>query len=227
MTHRRHNAGVTLVELIVVVAVLVLLAGMTIRLTRGLDNRSKENTLANTFAVLKVALEQFRDFGYSYRGADYSRYVYPLDCTDFTVEDLRTVLGDVLGLDPNATTVEITNHERAPGDEYREYSGCEVMYWLLSQVPDARETLKGIHSSLVTNENGARKPVSLQVGTRSPEPFLRVLDPWGTTLQYDYYDVATPDLKPLPETERNFPVLISAGPDRVFGTADDISSKVH
>ena len=41
----------------------------------------------------------------------------------------------------------------------------------------------------------------------------RVLDPWGTVLDYQY----GPD--------DDLPELISAGPDRQFGTEDDISSR--
>ena len=42
-------------------------------------------------------------------------------------------------------------------------------------------------------------------------------DPWGTLLDYVYeYAGGKGD---------TFPELISAGPDRQFGTADDISSK--
>ena len=49
-------------------------------------------------------------------------------------------------------------------------------------------------------------------------PDLR--DPWGTEFDYVYvYDKAHPN------AGDNFPELISAGPDRKFGTPDDISSK--
>ena len=221
MTDRKNNVGVTLVEMLVVIGIIVVLAGLVITITRGLENKSKENTLANTFAVLESALDQFRDFGYTYRPGVYSRYEFPLDGTDFPVADLETMVQDVLG----ATTVNVTNHVRSTGVEYQEYSGCEVMYWLLSQVPGAREILKGISPSLVTNENDQGQEIALEVDDHPAQPFLRVVDPWGTTLQYDYYDVASADRRPIPGTEKHFPVLISAGPDKAFGTGDDISSR--
>jgi type II secretory pathway pseudopilin PulG len=49
-------------------------------------------------------------------------------------------------------------------------------------------------------------------------PDLR--DPWGTELNYVYIHDAN-----FPNAGYNFPELISAGPDRKFGTPDDISSK--
>jgi prepilin-type N-terminal cleavage/methylation domain-containing protein len=49
-------------------------------------------------------------------------------------------------------------------------------------------------------------------------PDLR--DPWGTTFDYIYIYDAT-----YPNRGDSFPELISAGPDKKFGTPDDISSK--
>jgi prepilin-type N-terminal cleavage/methylation domain-containing protein len=49
-------------------------------------------------------------------------------------------------------------------------------------------------------------------------PDLR--DPWGTEFDYVYIYNST-----YPKAGDNFPELISAGPDRKFGTPDDISSK--
>jgi hypothetical protein len=40
-----------------------------------------------------------------------------------------------------------------------------------------------------------------------------IYDPWGTPLDYRY------------EAGENFPELISAGPDRKFGNADDITNR--
>lgn len=222
MDEKRHNVGLTLVEILVVVGIIVVLASLVIAITLGLETQSKENTLAHTFAVLESALEQFRDFGYTYRGGVYSGYAFPLDCTGFPELRLEAAIRGILG----AATVDITNHVGGMGGEYQEYSGCEVMYLLLSQVPGARETLKAINPSLVTNENADGGKIELLVDLHPATPLLRVVDPWGTTLQYDYYDVEPPpDLTPIPGTEKQFPVLVSAGPDKQFGTADDITSR--
>lgn len=78
----------------------------------------------------------------------------------------------------------------------------EVMVKKLQSVPDSRRVLDQLDPGLVKNEKGA---------VDSPE--LR--DPWGTLLDYVYDDGAGD----------TFPELISAGPDKQFGTADDISSK--
>jgi len=77
----------------------------------------------------------------------------------------------------------------------------QVMYAALDAVPACREILKGIDNILVQK--------------RDNQPAMsRFYDPWGTPLNYVY--VAGMD---------SFPGLMSAGPDKQFGTTDDITSK--
>ena len=78
----------------------------------------------------------------------------------------------------------------------------ELMTQELRSVPDSRKVLDQLNPSLVKSQTGL-----------ADVPELR--DPWGTVLDY-VYDRDAGD---------NFPELISAGPDRQFGTGDDISSK--
>jgi hypothetical protein len=61
-------------------------------------------------------------------------------------------------------------------------------------------------------------------------PLLRIIDPWGETLRYDYYNEEPPPLTPskindMKESKRAFPVITSAGPDKEFGSADDIRNR--
>ena len=63
-------------------------------------------------------------------------------------------------------------------------------------------------------------------------PFTRIIDPWGTTLRYDYYpEYASIILAQWliikyyrDSAKRTFPVITSAGADKQFETADDISN---
>jgi len=77
----------------------------------------------------------------------------------------------------------------------------EYIYRELDLMPESRKILERIAESLVKNGYGT-------VDT-PPE----IYDPWGMALDYIY----------VPGD--NFPKLISAGPDKIFGTADDISNK--
>ena len=77
----------------------------------------------------------------------------------------------------------------------------EALYFELRSIPDSRKLLEKINDSSIKNDYGpADSP---------PE----IYDPWGTALDYQY---AVGD---------SFPKLISAGPDRVPGNADDITNR--
>ena len=77
----------------------------------------------------------------------------------------------------------------------------EFLYRELNSIPDARAILEKLSQSSVKNNYGTTDTAS------------EIYDPWGTSLDYRYI------------AGDNFPLLISAGPDKTFGTADDISNK--
>jgi len=90
-------------------------------------------------------------------------------------------------------------------------------------VPESRKTLDKIDSELIISDG------IIEVDEKR-YPLLRIIDPWGETLRYDYYDEEPPPLSEaeidtMIEDARNFPVIISAGRDGVFGTDDDIESR--
>jgi len=81
----------------------------------------------------------------------------------------------------------------------------EHLYNELNSVPDSRSILEKINRSLIENKyRAAGAPIAA-----SPE----IYDLWGTALDYRY----TPG--------ENFPLIVSAGPDKKFGTADDIDNR--
>ncbi len=77
----------------------------------------------------------------------------------------------------------------------------EFLYSELHSIPSSQKVLEKISDSLLRSKTEA--------GSTSP----KIYDPWGKVLDYRYIQGDT------------FPELISAGPDKVFGTTDDISSK--
>jgi len=157
MADLRHNKALTLVEILVVVAIIAVLATFVITLTLRVENTSKQKALANAVALLDAALQEYRE----YTG-------------QFPVQ-------------PERNSTRAAEH-------------TALMYEALKSVPDSRNVLKQIDSTLV--EGDADLPGQWQVH-----------DMWGTVLDYVY----------VPGD--NFPELISAGPDRTFGTEDDISSR--
>ena len=247
----KHKIGATLVEILIVVAIIAILATMVVGIATHISNQSKEQLTKNTFALLNAALGQFRDYGYNYsykapptatpaeakaesnfyRGLD-----FPPDCNGLILADLQLALEKALGLPPGS--VSISGGVRDDPN----YSGSEVLYFFLNRVPTSRQTLKKIDDSLITNEGSGKQPMQIEivfpVGS-SPKrfPLLRIIDPWGTTLHYDYYEdwkdyqVAYPGdtwadyIDYIKKNKRTFPEITSAGPDRIFGTGDDISNR--
>jgi len=224
MKNCKQKSGVTLVEILVVVVIIGILAGMVIGLARRIDNQGKERLVRNSFEILNCALEQFADFDYSYNGP-YAGLDFPLDCSDYPFSnppnfDLRTTLMGALG----AMDVSITSGAHDPN-----FSGSEAMYFFLSRVPESRQTLAKIDRSLVTNKDYNKQDIIVEItfpdGSIKVYSLHRVIDPWGRTLRYDYYDEWEVKLIIREGGRKTFPVLTSAGPDRAFDTADDISSR--
>ena len=224
----KNKIGVTLTVMLVVIAVIVVLASLVITAATRIRSRSQEQLTENTIAALTAALQQFADFGYRYNNSvvDYSDFDFPLDCNGFPPNgfppaDIKTTLEAALF----DVAVLISNHDQP---EHLKYSGCEVLYFFLSKVPQSRKTLDKIDRSLVTdeNDNGDKMIITITdaVGSKM-YPLLRVIDPWGTTLHYDYYYEEGFDIAEMRKTKKTFPVITSAGPDKIFGTSDDISSR--
>jgi len=145
MADLRHNRAVTL----------AVLGTFVITLTLRVENQSKEKALANAFALLETALQEYRE----YQG-------------QFPEQSVR---------DSNFAADHVA-----------------LLYEALRSVPASREVLTKVSSVLVRGDSN--KP-------------RQIRDVWGTELDYVY----------VPGD--NFPELISAGPDRDFGTGDDISNR--
>jgi type II secretory pathway pseudopilin PulG len=153
----RHSAGLTLVEMLVVVGVIVLLAGFIVSLTLRVENESKEKALGNAFALLKSALREYYDF---------------------------------TGTFPDQPEVDVSKAD----------IHSQLLYSRLDSIPASQTVLRKISQALIVGNVEMGKP-------------LKVCDPWGKAIDYRY------------TADDTFPEMISAGPDKVFGTADDISSK--
>ena len=236
MRTRAYKSGFTLIEMLMVVAIIAILISMVVGITKRIDDQSKERLCRNTIALLGNALEQFRDFGYEYKDSYYNGLVFPLDCTSFPITstfpypNLQDTLQGALYSAPLPTiTISGGTHDTA-------FSGSEALYFILSQVPDCRSTLDKIDKSLLTNKGTDGNPITITIGTSPAMPFTRIIDPWGTPLRYDYYPEYADYILAYPtgnwstylgyrdSAKRTFPVITSAGPDKIFDTADDISN---
>ena len=97
------------------------------------------------------------------------------------------------------------------------------MYFFLSRVPESRKTLDKIDKSLITRKGSDGSDMTIFIDNKE-YPLLRIIDPWGTTLRYDYYEETGLYAERM-ESKKTFPVITSAGPDKEFGSADDITNR--
>jgi len=158
MKRYKYKYGITLVEILVVVAIIAILATMVIGIASRINDQSKERGLESTFTLLESALQEY------------------LEGTDKFPEQ------------PEKNYANALIHS-------------EYLYGQLDLMPESRKILGRITESLVKNEYGT-------IDTPS-----EIYDPWGMAIDYIYV------------AGDNFPELVSAGSDKIFGTADDISNK--
>ena len=225
-----NKRGLTLVEILVAVSIIVLLGAMVIGTAIRVEAHSKEQLMENTFALINAALAEFKDYDYKYypsawkSASERDFYLgldFPIDCNDLPALNMVTelvcaVFGEIpapddIVIDPTIVYLD-------------EYSGCQAMFFILRRIPKCMEILGKIDDSLITNLDS--NAGDMRFGLNSEYyPLDRVIDPWGRTLQYDYYDEKENDFSDRKKTKRTFPVIISAGPDGEFGTSDDMKSR--
>jgi len=221
MKLRGQKSGFTLIEMVVVMAIIVILVSLVIGVARRVDEQGKIRLCRNTLAIIDNALEQFRDFGYEYRnGFSGQGLAFPLDCNNFVAADLTVVIQAALDLPPS---VVINIVDPCQLDN----SGSEALYFFLSQVPDCRATLGKIDKSLLTNNVKGTTAAQTITFTSSSQtsPFMRFIDPWKMPLRYDYYGKLPLSIFPDLATKKTFPIITSAGPDKKFDTSDDIINR--
>ncbi|MFA5239599.1 MAG: prepilin-type N-terminal cleavage/methylation domain-containing protein [Phycisphaerae bacterium] len=220
----KQQTGVTLIEILVVVVIIAILAAMVIGIASRIEIQGKDRVIKNTLELLDAALGEFGDYGYNFKGS-YSQLKFPPDCNGFLETNLEAAFQDALGA--TSTPIDGGTHDDP------NYSGSEVMYFFLDRVPESKKILDKIGESLITQKgsNGSDMEITVNPGAADEKkyPLLRVIDPWGKTLRYSYYRntqaETTPSSEPEQDSPRTFPVIISAGPDGVFGTDDDIKSR--
>lgn len=216
LNSRFYLTGLTLIEMLVVVAVIAILVTIVISIAPRLDLQGKEHLTKSTIALLNTALSEFHDYGFTYAdAAKYGECKFPLDCTRFTKSALETALKDALDTTGTVTVTITYSNPEEPNN-----ADTEVMCFLLSRVPQSKQMLEKIARKLLVSDG------KITVTGEGDCPLQHINDAWGTALRYDYYnDGKAPGSKEMKDSIRTFPVITSAGPDKQLDTADDIKSR--
>ncbi len=166
----RHNAGFTLVEMLVVVSIIALTTAIVISVAMQVHNSSKEHELNNTFGVLKGALQAYHE-----------------ETGEFPVQLATDTTGVASGVLDEFLIDSAADH-------------IALVYEKLDSIPASRAFLKKLNPLVVKGDESQSEP-------------FRLYDLWGIPLDYQYIQ------------GQSFPEFISAGPDKRFGTEDDIRSR--
>ena len=244
----RAERGFTLVELLVVVTILVLLVSGLVTVGNAVRRKAEIRNTEGTIRLLTLALQEYQQ----YQGKAGASKLFPpspygqwleanpevpweeLDQDAFEGHlkaALRTIPSvDLIELDNDpclwqvATNLSDEEAERLRDEaETRPYAearlSCEVMYVTLGSAESCEAVLNRLADNAVANDDGPDKDGngkpdgdSIKMLHAAPKALVEVVDAWGQPLRYRTLG------------EGNFPSIVSAGPDGVFDTADDIIS---
>ena len=189
MKSYENKTGLTLIEMLIVVAIIVILTTLVIGIAGRINDQSKEQLAESTIAIVTAALREFRDYEYRYKDLAYAALDFPLDVIEPALgppptDVLITTLAQEFSM---PVSIEPVN----PGDPINhkvEYTSSELLYFFLSRVPECRKTLDKIHRSdkdrnivrsLITNEddNGYRMRLTPGVARCSMITFTSISFP--------------------------------------------------
>ena len=188
----------TLAELLVTLAVVLILISAAVRMGQYVKTRSSIQLTQSALAVIDTAMEQYyADFG-----------AFPFDSWEtYSINDLKSDIGAT-----GINAVELT--EKDGNNNNQSFASSAGLFWFLHRVPNSRSIVEAVTLSLISAKHPQETGQHLTATIDGvPYDLPRFVDPWGMSLRYIYQDGYA------------FPRVISAGPDKIFDTPDDIENK--
>jgi prepilin-type N-terminal cleavage/methylation domain-containing protein len=207
----RFKKGFSLVEVMAVVAVLMVLAGMVLGLGKRLQDQAKEKLAQSTIDILVTAIEvYYADEGefpfYTVALGAAADYVTAIGCSDLNLYKRQ-------GNEFIATDTDILKELSAPFD----WTGA-ALYFRLTRSVNSKKIINSMDDSVFSSNYANYNYVDSRFTDESGNPagpfaLIRFIDPWGNAYRYSY-------------TAGNaFAMIDSAGADGEFDNGDDLSSK--
>ncbi|MHC5184294.1 MAG: type II secretion system protein [Planctomycetota bacterium] len=203
------QSGMSLMEVLVTLATVLILISALIGVGRYVKARADIDLTRATLETLSTALAVYYD--------DFGAFPFDTDTDDddilddYFAADLVNDISVYSGLMVTLNTAVLLEKDGNNSDVSTASSAA--LFYFLDKNPSSRDIVDGVSSTLVSNKGAdGITPVKITIGGTEYD-LPRYIDPWGMSIRYEY----------LPGTA--FPTLTSAGPDKIFDTPDDITSK--
>jgi prepilin-type N-terminal cleavage/methylation domain-containing protein len=209
----RFKKGFSLVEVMAVVAVLMVLAGMVLGLGKRLQDQAKEKLAQSTIDILVTAVEMYYanagEFPFESSGLDSTGLEDAVGAVAGTLDISKRDSGTPLSLAEIAAIKELSG-------EF-DWSG-PALYSRLVRSLDSKKIVGAMDDSVFSANYVGYGYLDLAFadpasGLPINSALIRFVDPWGNAYRYSYV------------AGNAFAVIDSAGADGKFGTGDDLSSK--
>ena len=207
------QSGFSLMEVLVALAVVLILIGALVGAGSYVKTRANVDMTRGLIETLSTALEEY--YGNQVPNA------FPFDTPDTNGNGIlgddyfgADLLGDLSG---TAIIGILPGHQAAnpippPDTIVVSSASSAALFYFLDRNPASRVVASAVPNALITNKDDGGTAIKIDIGGTEYD-LPRYIDPWEMSIRYVY----------LPGTA--FPVLTSAGPDKVFDTPDDITSQ--
>ena len=207
MRYCAKTKGFSTIEILTAIAIVVVLVSILLGVGKRIQSQAEEKLAKGMIDVLVSGLEQYYDYHGEFpfeagAGFDQSAFEQSLDPP-----------GDLDG-DGNDDDVQIIVLSGLP--LVADWSSSSLYYYL-SRTPSSSVIIDTLTDGLIDNKDLAGDDLIIEITIGSNLPYevdlIRFIDPWGNTILYTYV------------MDDNFPLIVSAGPDGVMGTDDDMDSR--
>lgn len=207
------QSAFTLIEMLVVMATILILAGALLGVGKYLMVRAAVDLTESQLGVIDTALQQyyddFDDFPFETDMDDDGDFFDDIGLPDYKETDLEDDLSGTVDPD-NAIDdlIDDGNPDNDPDDPAAALS--TALFYFLDNAPNSRMIIEALTDSLISNKDADGRDIKIELDSGETIDLPRFIDAWGTSLRYEYAGGMT------------FPELTSAGPDTEFDTPDDI-----
>jgi prepilin-type N-terminal cleavage/methylation domain-containing protein len=198
----------TLIEVVVSLAIILILAGALFSAGKYLKIRAEGQLTTSEIEIISTALGQYYD---EYKVFPFSnRDVSPADGKPDPYDKAQLQLDIGCVVSPAGSMLQEMDRQ---GTLVSNASSAALFYYL-DRYSKSREIIEAIAPRLITNKDAQSGAIlTISIGGATPIDLPRFIDAWGMSLRYEYM------------SGYSFPVITSAGPDKIFGTKDDLSSQ--